>query len=84
MTRLEGKVAIITGAANGIGLEAAKVFSREGATVVIADFNEAAGKEAEESTPGVTFIQVDVSNRESVDRLVEHCGRAAWQNRYSD
>ena len=38
---------------------------------MIADFNEDAGKEAEESTPGVTFIQVDVSSRESVDRLVE-------------
>ncbi|WP_456272334.1 3-oxoacyl-ACP reductase FabG [Bacillus sp. AK031] len=71
MSRLQDKVAIITGAANGIGLEAARVFAREGAKVVIADYNEAAGKEAEESNPGVRFIQVDVSDRESVDRLVE-------------
>lgn len=71
MNRLQDKVAVITGAANGIGLEAAKVFAREGARVIIADYNEAAGKEAEESTPGVTFIQVDVSDRESVDRLVD-------------
>ncbi|RIW28431.1 3-oxoacyl-ACP reductase FabG [Bacillus salacetis] len=71
MSRLEGKVAIITGAANGIGLEAARIFTREGAKVVIADFNEASGKEAEEAIPGVTFIQVDVSDRESVGRMVE-------------
>ena len=72
MSRLQDKVAIITGAANGIGLEAARVFVKEGAKVVVADYNEAAGKEAEEANPGVVFYQVDVSDRESVDRLVEN------------
>ncbi|MGM0846564.1 MAG: 3-oxoacyl-ACP reductase FabG [Bacillota bacterium] len=71
MSRLRGKTAVITGAANGIGLEAARVFKREGAHVVIADFNEEAGKKAEELNPGVVFVGVDVSDRESVDSLVQ-------------
>ncbi|MGF2614750.1 3-oxoacyl-ACP reductase FabG [Rossellomorea vietnamensis] len=71
MSRLRGKTAVITGAANGIGLEAARTFKREGANVVIADFNEEAGKKAEEANPGVVFVRVDVSDRESVDSLVK-------------
>ncbi|TYS14070.1 3-oxoacyl-ACP reductase FabG [Rossellomorea vietnamensis] len=71
MSRLRGKTAVITGAANGIGLEAARTFKREGANVVIADFNEEAGKKAEEANPGVVFVRVDVSDRDSVDSLVQ-------------
>ncbi len=55
MSRLRSKTAVITGAANGIGLEAARTFKREGANVVIADFNEEAGKKAEEANPGVVL-----------------------------
>ena len=40
--RLEGKVALITGAGSGIGREAALLFAREGARIVVADVNEAA------------------------------------------
>lgn len=73
--RLSGKVAIITGGANGIGLAACERFTQEGASVIMADFDENAGKEQEavlkEKGHVVTFVQVDVVDRESVARLVE-------------
>lgn len=73
--RLSGKVAIITGGANGIGLAACERFAEEGASVIMADFDEKAGKEQEavlkEKGHDVTFVQVDVVDRESVASLVE-------------
>lgn len=50
--RLDGKVTIVTGAASGIGLATAELFMREGAHVVIADNNEAAGQKAAASLQG--------------------------------
>jgi 3-oxoacyl-[acyl-carrier protein] reductase len=73
--RLKDKVAIITGAAKGIGFAAAKRFAEEGAQVVIADFNEAEGvmrqTELNEEGYDVIFVQVDVSNKDSVGMMVE-------------
>lgn len=73
--RLEDKVAIITGAANGIGLEAAKLFSKEGAKVVLADFDETSGQaRAEELVSDgadVLFVKLNVADRASVDSMVE-------------
>ena len=73
--RLENKVAIITGGANGIGLAACERFAEEGAHVIMADFDEAAGKEQEalfkSKELDVTFLQLDVVDRESVANLVE-------------
>ena len=72
--RLENKVAIITGGAGGIGLAAVHKFVEEGAHVVIADFNELAGKEVELSFAQhkrpVLFIKTDTSDRNSVENLV--------------
>jgi len=69
--RLNNKVAIITGAANGIGYAAAERFIEEGAFVVIADFNEDAGVSAAEHLGDqALFVQVDVADRESVKNLV--------------
>jgi NAD(P)-dependent dehydrogenase (short-subunit alcohol dehydrogenase family) len=60
MRRLEGKVAIVTGAASGIGEATADLFRSEGATVVGAD-----------RTEGVDIVQVDAGSEADVERLVE-------------
>jgi len=78
--RLNNKVAIITGAANGIGYAAAERFIEEGAFVVIADFNEEAGvSAAQQLGDEALFVQVNVAEKESVKKLVstviEHVGR---------
>ncbi len=49
MGRVQGKVAIVTGGASGIGLSISTLIAKEGAIVVIADFNEAGAKEAAEN-----------------------------------
>ena len=51
MGRLDGKVAVITGAAGGIGREAALLFSAEGASVVVADVTREAGEKTAADCP---------------------------------
>jgi 3-hydroxybutyrate dehydrogenase len=69
--QLENKVAVITGAASGIGKEVARTFAQAGATVVIADRNAAAAHEAagELGSPGQRILAVgmDVTNESEVE-----------------
>ena len=70
-SRLAGKIAIVTGAAQGFGYGIAKEMLREGASVVIADLNEElAMKVAEEFGEHAMGVKVDVSNAESVENMV--------------
>jgi len=78
--QLEGKVAVITGAASGIGAATTRLFIREGASVVMADIQDDRGaKMVEELGPKATFHHTDVTNeneiRGAVERAVEKFGR---------
>jgi NAD(P)-dependent dehydrogenase (short-subunit alcohol dehydrogenase family) len=73
MARLDGKVAIVTGGASGIGKRTAEVFVEEGARVVIADIN-GAGVEAMVNQLGPDHaegVQLDIRDEEAVQRMVE-------------
>lgn len=72
--RLEGKVALITGAGSGMGRVAALLFAREGACVVAADVSEQAGRETVEAARAealdVRFVRVDVSKEADCSSMV--------------
>jgi NAD(P)-dependent dehydrogenase (short-subunit alcohol dehydrogenase family) len=68
--RLDGKVAIITGAGSGIGLATARRFAKEGATVVCADLDYDAGSRAAEEIGG-QFVPVDVADEEQVRSMFQ-------------
>jgi NAD(P)-dependent dehydrogenase (short-subunit alcohol dehydrogenase family) len=74
--RLEGKVAIITGAGSGMGRVAAELFAAEGAKVVVAEFDEAGGnatvKSVQEAGGEATFVRTDVSNEADAKAMVDH------------
>lgn len=71
--RLEGKTAIVTGAAYGIGYAAAERFAAEGANVVIADIkgHEEAAHRLSKLSPAVAALMIDVRDDESVSAGVE-------------
>ena len=73
--RLKDRVAIVTGAAKGIGWGIATVFAREGAKVVVVDWDAEAGQktaaEINESGGDALFVHCDVSNEEQVKAMVQ-------------
>jgi meso-butanediol dehydrogenase/(S,S)-butanediol dehydrogenase/diacetyl reductase len=74
--RLEGKVAVITGAASGIGAATARRFAREGARLLLADQNEEGGAAITRELGGraaqVAFRRVDVTDADGVAACLEH------------
>ncbi len=65
MGRLENKVTVITGAASGIGRATARRFAAEGASVVVADFDDQHGPEVAAEIGGL-FVKVNVADQDSV------------------
>jgi NAD(P)-dependent dehydrogenase (short-subunit alcohol dehydrogenase family) len=74
--RLADKVAIITGAGSGMGRVAAQMFAAEGAKVVVAEFDAAAGSETVDlvkaSGGEASFVRADVSNETDARAMVAH------------
>jgi len=78
--RLEDKVAIVTGAASGIGRGCAELLAREGARVVLTDVNEELGREVAKAIGGdAVFVRHDVSDEQSwravIDATLARFGR---------
>jgi glucose 1-dehydrogenase len=74
MTRLAGKCAIVTGAANGIGFACARRLAADGAAVALSDINaelgEAAAKKLRDEGARAIFVTTDVTQRAAIDALV--------------
>jgi 3alpha(or 20beta)-hydroxysteroid dehydrogenase len=80
MNRLDGKVAVVTGAAGGLGSALSRLFVAEGAEVILADVDTVRGEAlARELGPAAAFARLDVSNEDEwnavVDRIVRDKGR---------
>ncbi|WP_289659441.1 SDR family NAD(P)-dependent oxidoreductase [Flavobacterium panacagri] len=75
MNRLSNKVALITGAAMGMGKATAELFAQEGAKVIVADFNEEQGNKVVEQirTMGgeAAFCKVDISDTKQVEAMIK-------------
>jgi NAD(P)-dependent dehydrogenase (short-subunit alcohol dehydrogenase family)/rhamnose utilization protein RhaD (predicted bifunctional aldolase and dehydrogenase) len=69
--RLENKIAIVTGAAQGFGLGIAQEIAKEGAYVVIADMNCEGAQKAAESIPNSLAVAVNVTDEKSVEAMIE-------------
>jgi NAD(P)-dependent dehydrogenase (short-subunit alcohol dehydrogenase family) len=76
--KLAGKIAVVTGAASGLGRACATLFAQEGATVVVADVQDEAGEAVAKELGGL-FVHTDVSDAEDVEKMVsfavEACDR---------
>ncbi|XP_017976399.1 PREDICTED: tropinone reductase-like 1, partial [Theobroma cacao] len=72
LSRLQGKVAVITGGASGIGASTARLFHENGAKVVIADIQDSLGQAlADELGENASYIHCDVSNEDDISYLVD-------------
>jgi NAD(P)-dependent dehydrogenase (short-subunit alcohol dehydrogenase family) len=77
--RLQGRGAIVTGAASGIGRAIAIAFAREGAKVAVADINDAGGEQTvtsiQQQGGQAQFVHTNVSNCSQVESMVDSVSR---------
>ena len=71
---IQGKTALITGGASGLGAAAARMLAAAGARVFIADLNEPSGQALAQEL-GATFIKTDVTNEQQVQHAIEQAGK---------
>ena len=71
MGRLDGKIAIVTGAGQGIGKAVAEKLAADGATVVVTDLDETTAIETAGALPGAVAISTDVTDRQRVQAMVD-------------
>ena len=70
MAGIEGKVALVTGAASGIGLAVARDFAKQGIRVTLSDIDVAGGQAAAAELPGARFQAADMTKSADIERLV--------------
>jgi NAD(P)-dependent dehydrogenase (short-subunit alcohol dehydrogenase family) len=75
MQRLQDRVAVVTGGASGIGLATARRLAQEGAKVVVADLDEAAGPEVASEVGGL-FVRADVTSEDDVREMYSFAHQA--------
>lgn len=78
--RLDGKVALITGAAQGIGKETAILFAKEGAQVIVSDVNDSEGNSVAKEIGGdCMYLHLDVQNEtewvDAMDKIMKRFGK---------
>jgi NADP-dependent 3-hydroxy acid dehydrogenase YdfG len=75
MTRLDGKIALITGGTSGMGAATAKLFQEEGATVIVTGSSDQGVATAKQSLPSLQAIRSDAGDPQAAKQLIEAMAR---------
>ena len=69
--RLEGKVAIVTGGASGIGRATVELFEAEGAKVILADIQDDRGEAIAQTSPNIRYVHTDVTQERDIKAMID-------------